>query len=154
MKLIRWAAVAALMGAACAGPAPTPEESPEGSISFLTAGEVVLSLQVTRIADEPAGRARGLMGVAEVSEEEAMVFLFDPPQRSGFWMKDVLVPLDIAWWDEQMRIVEVTTMPLCERDPCPIHEPGAEYTGAVETAAGVLTGPVVVGAEVALDLLT
>lgn len=52
------------------------------------------------IADTEALRQKGLSGRAELSDDEAMLFIFDRPGRYGFWMKDMMFPLDIIWMDE------------------------------------------------------
>lgn len=49
------------------------------------------------IADTEALRQKGLSGRAELSDDEAMLFLFDRPGQHGFWMKDMMFPIDIFW---------------------------------------------------------
>ncbi|HXF36437.1 MAG TPA: DUF192 domain-containing protein, partial [Actinomycetota bacterium] len=94
---------------------------------------VVLRVEV---ADAPAERARGLMGRERLPADAGMVFLFPRPTRAGFWMKDTLIPLSIAFWDEGGRIVAILDMEPCRRDPCPLYRPEAAYVGAVEANRG------------------
>jgi hypothetical protein len=51
-------------------------------------------------------------------------------------MKDTLIPLSIAFWDERDRIVAILDLDPCREDPCPVYSPGASYVGAVEANQG------------------
>ncbi len=72
-------------------------------------------------ADTPAEREHGLMGRTSLDTDEGMVFLFDGPTDGSFWMKDTLIPLSIAFWDEDGRIVGIRDMDPCTEDPCPTY---------------------------------
>ncbi|MBI3627780.1 MAG: DUF192 domain-containing protein [Candidatus Sungbacteria bacterium] len=50
-----------------------------------------------RRANTPATRAKGLAGVTALLDTEGMWFIFDSPARQVFWMKDMLIPIDIIW---------------------------------------------------------
>ena len=93
-----------------------------------------------RVAANADARTIGLQGVAEVPEGAGMLFVFPEPTSGGFWMKDTLVPLDIAFADAEGRIVALATMVPCPAEPCPVTEPGREYVVALEVAAGGLDG--------------
>jgi len=49
------------------------------------------------VADEPDERTVGLMGRTELTDGTGMLFVFRQPQALGFWMRDTLVPLSIAY---------------------------------------------------------
>ncbi len=49
------------------------------------------------IADTDAKREKGLSGHALLKDDEGMLFIFDHPSKYGFWMKDMLFPIDIIW---------------------------------------------------------
>ena len=53
-------------------------------------------------------------------------------------MKDTLIPLSVAFFDEDGRILEILDMEPCppETDPCPVFEPGVSYLGALEVNQG------------------
>jgi uncharacterized protein len=96
-------------------------------------GAVPISVE---IADTTSERAEGLMGRGSLADDAGMVFLFPEPERGSFWMKDTLIPLSIAFWDERGRIVAMLDMDPCASDPCPTYDPGVEYAGAVEVNQG------------------
>lgn len=91
-----------------------------------------------RVAATPTHRQRGLMDVPRLPDGTGMLFLFDEERTGGFWMKDTLVPLDIAFIDAERRIVAVDTMTPCRRDPCPVYDPARTYVAALEVPAGWL----------------
>ena len=88
------------------------------------------------VADTPEKRQRGLMGREELPEDAGMVFLHDQPVTSGFWMKDTLIPLSVAFWDEAGTIGAILDMEPCEADPCTVYSPGISWVGAVEVNQG------------------
>lgn len=49
------------------------------------------------LADTPAEQARGLSGCAKIPENSGMLFPYLPAQEATFWMKDMLIPIDIIW---------------------------------------------------------
>ena len=51
-----------------------------------------------QIADTSQERVRGLSGVASLKEDSGMLFVFDTKGvTTQFWMKGMLIPLDIIW---------------------------------------------------------
>jgi len=112
----------------------------------------VVTLQV-EIADTSEERAEGLMGRTSLDADAGMAFLWIEPVSAGFWMKDTLIPLQIAFWDETGRIVEILDMDPCTSDPCPTYGPDEPYVGAAEANAGWFTEHgVVPGDTVELDV--
>lgn len=53
------------------------------------------------VADSPDERMHGLSGCPEIPAESGMYFVIKPATRTTFWMKDMLVPLDIIWIKEE-----------------------------------------------------
>jgi uncharacterized membrane protein (UPF0127 family) len=62
------------------------------------------------VAKTPEERAKGLMGRKHLGQEEGMVFIFETEDYHAFWMKDTLIPLSIAFIDQEGRIVRITDM--------------------------------------------
>ncbi len=95
---------------------------------------------VVAVADEGELRQRGLMGVTDFGDVDGMLFEFELPTLGGFWMKDTLVPLDIAFFDEEGNLVQIMTMTPCVTEDCPSYTPGGAYRWALERPAGTLLG--------------
>ena len=96
-------------------------------------GEVTVDVE---IADSASEREVGLMNRESLPEDAGMIFLFDGEQRGGFWMKDTLVPLSIAFVGGDDHIVRILDMDPCRADPCPIYNPGVGYKSALEVNQG------------------
>jgi uncharacterized protein len=128
-----------LLATACSGAAEEDEKSSDPLFRKGTAivetddGAVLLRVE---IADTPEAREQGLMGRESLGEDEGMVFVFFEDTRGGFWMKDTLIPLSIAFFGQDGRIVKILDMEPCEEDPCPVYDPGVSYRGAVEMDEG------------------
>ena len=88
------------------------------------------------IADTDPERARGLMFRESLPAEAGMAFVWDSDQTGGFWMKNTLIPLSIAFYDARGRIVRILDMKPCRADPCPVYDPGVSYRGALEVNRG------------------
>lgn len=92
-----------------------------GKVLFQDRGTVVTSkgkIYVT-VVDTPRSREKGLSGKDGLKEKEGMLFVFDKPGRYGFWMKDMLFPIDIIWINDDGLVVHL------ERDVRPDSYPKA-----------------------------
>lgn len=63
-----------------------------------------------KFAVSDAEKARGLMGVKELPQNEGMVFVYQMPTMMSFWMKNTLIPLDIAFIDPEGVILQISQM--------------------------------------------
>lgn len=52
-------------------------------------------------------RMAGMMFRTNIAESEGMLFVFPVPHRTGFWMKNVTVPLSAAYIDPEGTILEI-----------------------------------------------
>jgi uncharacterized membrane protein (UPF0127 family) len=126
-----------LLAAAC-GPSPEPNPgAPDSATLEIRTDAGVRSFDV-EVADTSAERRTGLMGRESLSPYDGMAFVWAGPVQSSFWMKDTLIPLSIAFWDQEGRIVSILDMEPCRVDPCPTYGPDAPYVGAVEVRQGEL----------------
>lgn len=93
-------------------------------------------------AETPEQRRQGLMFRDSLDPDHGMVFLFFEETSSGFWMKNVTIPLSIAFFGADGTIVEILDMEPCDSDPCEVYEPThadgrtATYFGALEVNQG------------------
>ncbi len=78
------------------------------------------------------------MGIEDLAGWDGMWFAFDEDRDGGFWMKDTLLPLSIAWIDSSGTVVAVADMDPCLEDPCAVYSPGAVYRFALEVEQGRL----------------
>jgi uncharacterized membrane protein (UPF0127 family) len=62
---------------------------------------------VASVADTPLARSRGLSGTTSLNNKNGMLFKFEQADEHGIWMKDMTVPIDIIWIDEQNRVVSI-----------------------------------------------
>jgi uncharacterized protein len=90
---------------------------------------------VVEVASSPRARQRGLMGRESLPADGGMLFLFPKDVALGFWMKDTLIPLDIAFIDGD-RIVEIRSMQPCRTASCPLTTPSHVYDAALEVNEG------------------
>ncbi len=62
------------------------------------------------IADDSAERERGLMHRESLPENQGMLFVYASPATRSFWMRNTLIPLDIAFIDPDGVIVDIQQM--------------------------------------------
>ena len=102
-----------------------------------------IRVEVTKTEEE---RAKGLMERTSLGKEEGMLFIFEAEGIHGFWMKNTLLPLSIAFIDKEGKIVWITDMkPLT----LSVHNPPKPILYALEmnkgwfAANGIKTGDVI-----------
>lgn len=82
----------------------------------LNAGMYLIRAEV---AADFATRARGLMFRREMPSNAGMLFIFDEPGSQCMWMKNTLIPLSVAFLDDEGRIVNIEDMaPQTEDSHC------------------------------------
>lgn len=72
-------------------------------------------------ADSPDERSVGLMGVRDMGDLAGMVFDLGEERAPTFTMRNTLIPLDIAFFDETGAGLGVVEMVPCESEPCPTY---------------------------------
>ena len=65
---------------------------------------------VAEIARTPDERAEGLMYREDLPDGTGMIFLFDDSQVRSFWMQNTYLPLDIAYMDAGLAVVDIHAM--------------------------------------------
>lgn len=81
---------------------------------------VALQLEVVT---SPADQERGLGGRSTIPANYGMLFVFAKPGAYGFWMKDMLAPIDILWLSDTGEILKVDANVLPETYPTPYYPP-------------------------------
>ena len=59
------------------------------------------------VADTDSSRARGLMGVDYLGENEGMIFFWPSASKKCMWMKNTSLPLSVAFIDQDRTIVQI-----------------------------------------------
>lgn len=88
------------------------------------------------IADTPRLKRQGLMFRTHLREKNGMIFLFDKPQKTNFWMKNVNFPLDLVFIYKNKIVKIYNKLPTCKNKPCPIYPSGVLTDYALELNGG------------------
>jgi uncharacterized membrane protein (UPF0127 family) len=91
-------------------------------------GGVTIGLEVARTPEE---QALGLMYRQELSDDRGMVFPFSPPRPVSFWMKNVVISLDMVFVQGGEIVGIAADVPPCAADPCPTYGPGRQVVSYV-----------------------
>lgn len=83
-------------------------------------------------------KAKGLSGIKSLPKNEGMIFYFDEPQSTSFWMKDTLIPLDIIFINKDNEVISVHQGK--PEDETPITEDNVFYVVEVNANSGVEEG--------------
>lgn len=106
--------------AAGATSAPSQERlPPPGEAWVIFSGDTVTA----ELARTPAEREQGLMYREDLPPGRGMLFVFQDAQYRSFWMRNTFIPLDIAYLDENLRIVDIQPMEPQTEDGHPSAQP-------------------------------
>jgi uncharacterized protein len=118
-------------------PATTPSVDRDGYEQMVV--EFSDNHVAVRVPTTIALQEKGLAGVAELPDDEGMLWFFSPAQRQVFWMKGMIMPLDIIWINSN-HIVSITANAKPPVDPAssdlPLLDPGVPVDSVLEVAAG------------------
>lgn len=121
----------------------SPERNTETAI--VSVGDTILNVA---ISDTDKERSRGLSGHKTLLLNEGMLFVFERPSRYGFWMKDMNFPIDIAWIDENKKIIYIEENVLPESFP-KIFQPPASALYVLEVSSDfIFTNKIKIGDSV------
>ncbi len=86
---------------------PETQEGPLRSEVLVIFGADTVRAEIART---PAERTQGLMERDTLPPGRGMLFIFEGQGIRSFWMGDTYIPLDIAFIDTDLRIVDIQTM--------------------------------------------
>ncbi|MGF1537125.1 MAG: DUF192 domain-containing protein [Elainellaceae cyanobacterium] len=126
-------------------PAPL-QQSPEENLLASTQQAQVLPITATvdirgtqidlEVAETPLQRAIGLMFRPEIPNDRGMLFPFSPPRPVQFWMRNVLVPLDMVFLNQGQVVAIAADVPPCTELPCSTYGPSAPVDQVIELRGG------------------
>lgn len=101
--------------------------------AFAIMGNQKIELEVTKT---PEQQQLGLMYRESLEANRGMLFTFSPPREVGFWMKNVVIPLDMVFiFDGKIKTIK-TNVPPCKVDPCPVYHSNALIDNVIELKGG------------------
>jgi len=87
------------------------------------------------LANNGSRRSHGLQHVADLEPLDGMVFTFSRDVRTGFWMKDTEISLQIGFFGSDGRLQESVVLDPCDSSTCPSHTPEKEFRYVLELPA-------------------
>jgi len=143
-----------LFGAACAASSNDAVGTREPGLALVRIGALAVQAEVP----VPEGDAfyRGLGGRESLPDDSGMLFVFPDSGRHAFWMKDMLIPIDIIWISDEGRVVDIQTAQPEPGVPDPQlkrYYPNSEAKHVLEVRAGLAAEKgVKVGDEARIEL--
>ena len=111
-------------------------ETPSEATVRISSGNKTIQLSA-EIADNILEIQQGLMHRTNLCESCGMLFVFDEPNNVSFWMKNMLISLDMIFVSESGEIVKIhENVPPCEADPCPSYPSEEPVKYVLEVNAG------------------
>ncbi len=80
-------------------------------------------------------KEKGLGGRSELGEDTGMLFIFEKPGKYSFWMKDMNFPIDIIWFDENLKVIYIQKNAMPESYP-ETYGPNENAKYVLEVVAG------------------
>jgi len=106
------------------------------------------------IADTQETQQLGLMFRDSMPADHGMLFIFPNEAPRSFWMKNTRIPLDIMYFDKDLKLVSLSAdTPPCKVSRCPSYPSIAPAKYVLELNAGSAASlGIAVGDKLKLDL--
>ena len=92
---------------------------------------------IVELATTPEDQALGLMFRDSMADDHGMLFLFPSAATRSFWMKNTRIPLDIFYFDENLKLVSVAqNASPCRMERCPVYPSAGPARYVLELNAG------------------
>jgi uncharacterized membrane protein (UPF0127 family) len=112
------------------------EEEEENYVEIEIPNGVPIRVDV-QLAKSDAQKAQGLSGRKYLGDYEGMLFINETEVNNPFWMKDMLMPLDIIFIDSKNYIVDIKKeQQPCDSNNCPSVYPKQNYRYVLEVNSG------------------
>ena len=136
MRYTIFTVVALVTLSGCAVPASdTAQTQSTERVRVTFANEAHVDALVVRT---PQDKALGLGGRESLGKQAGMLFVYDEPDVYSFWMKGMLIPIDIIWLHEG-RIVDITSTIAPQKGPeedLTLYSPKSEVSLVLEVNSG------------------
>lgn len=151
---LAWVATVAmsLLLMSCAGTPSTPSSSTQPSPAVTSVlgdpltieqrlpvtakvklGSMMIDLEV---AQTPEQQSLGLMYRRQLADDRGMLFPFSPARFTRFWMKNVVLNLDMVFFHRGRVIYIASNVPPCRAEPCETYGPSGLVDGVIELRGG------------------
>lgn len=90
---------------------------------------------IVALANNPSRQIHGLQHVAEIEPLDGMVFTYPKETRTGFWMKDTKISLQIGFFGSAGKLQESVVLDPCNSARCPSHTPAEPFQYVLELPA-------------------
>ena len=96
-------------------------------------GDQLIQLEVARTVEQ---QSMGLMYRPALDANHGMLFAFSPPRPVSFWMKNVVIDLDMVFLRNGQVISVSSNVPPCKAEPCPFYGPKDTVDQVIELRGG------------------
>ncbi len=127
---------AALAGSACGGSSGDAVLTPETGLALVRIG----ALQVQAEVPEGDEFYRGLGDRDSLPDDRGMLFVFSQAGGHAFWMRGMLIAIDIIWISAEGRVVDIQTAepePGVPDQDLTRYRPSADALYVLEVRAGL-----------------
>ena len=87
-------------------------------VAMLDIGGLEYRIELAQTSQQ---RQVGLMHRQQLGPREGMLLIYPAPGDRRIWMKNVPIPLQVFWIDENFTVIGTRRLPPCRHSPCPVY---------------------------------